>query len=244
MKYYDVHCHLDLCKDVPGIIESCLNEGVEILTAGVNLETNRKCLELSERHKNVHACLGLYPIDALSYSDKEIDEEIEFIRKNAKKIKGIGEVGIDLKESADFEKQKKTFVKMIELANELNKPLIVHSRKAELQCIEILEKMKTRKVVMHCFFGKASLYDRIVKNNWFLSIPANVKGNKQLQEMVDKVPISNLLCETDAPFLHPDRKNDNSSDKVVESYFKIAEIKKIGIDECKKKIEENYKKIF
>ena len=109
--FIDVHCHLDLLKDIDSSVSSASEKDVRIVTAGVDKNTNRKSLELSEKYENVSSCLGIYPIDALKMSDSEIDAEIEFIRENKDKIVGIGEVGIDYKESEEKEKQKKIFSK-------------------------------------------------------------------------------------------------------------------------------------
>lgn len=236
MNFVDAHCHLDLCqqKEIPAIIERAKKANVQIITNGVNPESNRKVLELAEKYSEVKSALGLYPIDALKLSDKEITQELNFIRSNKDKIVAIGEVGMDFKESDEIERQQQTFQKIIELAKEIDKPLIIHSRKAEKEVIEILEKNKAEKVIMHCFSGKFSLVEKIVKNNWKLTIPTNVKHSEHFQNIIKKIPIGNLLCETDSPFLHPDKLRDNEPANVVESYKKIAEIKNIPLNEVQK----------
>ena len=161
--------------------------------------------------------------------------------KNKDKIIAIGEVGMDFKEifSIERKKQEKYFKKFIELSIKLNKPIIVHSRKAEKKCIEILEKMKAKKVLMHYFSGKLKLADRIVQNGWFLSIPTAVKHAEHFQKVAERVPLRNLFCETDSPYSHPDKKFPNEPGNVVESYKMIAKIKKLSLKEVEKKIEEN-----
>src|SRR3990167_2598751 len=163
--YIDVHCHLDLLKDKDKIIQRAKEKGVGIiLTNGVDVKTNRVSLELAEKHKEVRVALGIYPIDALKLTDKEIDNEIEFIKENRKKITAIGEVGMDFKWGKEEERQEKTFRKFIKLSKELDKPIIVHSRKAEEECIKILEDEKANKVVMHCFSGNSKLVKRMAEN--------------------------------------------------------------------------------
>lgn len=243
MKYIDVHSHLDMCEDIPGIIESCMNVGVEIITHGVNLKTNRLALELARDHKIVKAALGFYPIDAFDYGEDEIDHEIEFIRENKKKIVAIGEVGVDLKNGTDIDSQSKTFRKFINLSKEIGKPIVVHSWKAEKEAIEILESEKVEKVIMHCFSGGMKLVDRIIANGWCITIPASVKYSEHFQKVVERTPIENLLCETDSPFLHPDKEKNNTSDNVVVSYQKIAEIKKMKLEDVRDKIYSNCKKL-
>ena len=243
--FIDVHCHLDLNKDIKEAVERARLANVEqIIVNGITSETNRKIIEMTGAYKEVRAAMGIYPIEALKMSDSEMNKEIEFIRKNAEKIVAIGEVGIDLKESEDLKNQIKNFKKFISLANELGKPVIVHTRKAEKECISVLKEMKAKKVVLHCFFGKMSLADEGRKEGWSFSIPTSVVHNEQMQKLVERVPSSQILCETDSPYMHPFRSGENEPALVVEGYKKIAEIKKISLEEFEKKVEENYKKLF
>lgn len=241
----DVHCHLDICEDIPGVIEKSRKNGVKIIiTNGVDVETNRKSLEFAKKYPEVKVALGIYPINALSMSDKELDAEIEFIRKNKDRIVAVGEVGIDLKENNNLEKQIKNFRKFINLAKELKKPLIIHSRKAENECISVLEEEKAEKVVMHCFSGNMRLIERIQGNGWMLSIPANVTFSEHFQNVIRKVDVQNLLCETDSPYLHPNKEFPNDPSNVVASYKKLAEIKGLSLKDIEQEIEKNYKRIF
>jgi len=242
--FIDVHCHLDLCKDWEKIVERAKKADVIMITQGTRLGSNKKAVEFSEKYKNVKAALGLYPVEASEMDNNKFEKEIEFIKKNSDKIVAIGEVGLDLKELNSLEKQHERFKRFIELAIELNKPIIVHSRKAEKEAIEILEKEKARKVIMHCFNGNMKLVERIVKNGWYLSIPTNVVHSEHFQNVIKIVDIEKLLCETDSPFLHPFKERNNEPANVIESYKKIAEIKGISLKEAEKKIEENYKRLF
>ena len=245
MTFIDIHSHLEMCQDE--IIDNAKKANVKIiLTCGIDIKTNRKALELSKKFPEVKACLGIYPTDSLNLTDKELNEEINFIKQNKNKIIGIGEVGLDQKEKdqSTLEKQKKTFQKFINLARELNIPIVIHSRKAEAEAIELLEKSNYKKIIMHCFNGNLKLVKKIIENGWFLSIPTNVKHAEHFQKVIELTPIEQLFCETDSPFLHPDKKFPNEPANVVESYKKIAEIKKLSLKEVDKKIEENYKKLF
>jgi TatD DNase family protein len=242
----DCHCHLELLKDINGVIERAREKRVGIIVYNsVNLETMRYALKLSEEYDEVKVALGIYPIDALKLGDKELDENIEFIRKNKDKIIAIGEIGIDLKENKDTEKQKINFIKFLKLAKELNLPVIIHSRKAENEVTDILEKENMKNVVMHCFNGNFRLIDKIVSNGWMLTIPTNVTYSEHFQKVIEKVDIKNLLCETDSPFLHFIKgERNNEPANVVESYRKIAEIKKLDLDYVEKIIEENFNRLF
>jgi len=244
--FIDIHSHVDICKDIDVLIKNAKKENVKILTAGTSPKSNRKILELKEKYPEINICLGIYPIDALKLSEKEINSEIEFIKKNKSNILGIGEVGLDLKHAKEetLEIQKENLTKFVNLARELNVPVVIHSRKAEKECIELLEKLNYNKIIMHCFSGNMKLVDKIIKNNWSLSIPANVKHSEHFQKIVKETPIKQLFCETDSPFLHPDKKFPNEPSNVIESYKKISEIKKISLAEVERIIEGNYNELF
>ncbi len=244
--FIDIHCHLDLIPDVAGAIKNAEKEGVNIiLTQGVNPESNRKVLELDSKYPQVKSALGIYPIDALKLSDAEIDTEIAFIRKNRKQVTAIGEVGIDFKEDdKEHERQKEIFKKFILLSQELDLPIIVHSRKAEVECIELLESLNARKVIMHCFCGKWKLVERIQKNGWFITVPTSVASSQQFQSIAKEIPLEQLFCETDSPYLHPEKKWPNEPALVIQSYKKIAELKNISLEIVKKQISENFNRLF
>ncbi|MBT4165430.1 TatD family hydrolase [archaeon] len=246
MVFIDTHCHLEICKDVDKVIENAKAKDVGVIvTSGGDVKANRLALEFGERFEEVEVCLGIYPVDALKMSDVELDEEIEFILGVDEKIVGIGEVGLDLKHGDDLERQILIFEKFIDLASRLGKVLVVHSRGAEKRAVEVLVEKGVKKVVMHCFCGGLDLVDRIVNNGWYLSIPANVVFDENFQEVVERIDISRLLCETDSPFLHPVKgSRNNEPANVIESYKKIAEIKGLDLGEVEVELEKNFKKVF
>ncbi len=247
----DIHSHIDLYhaeqEEIKKIIRNATENNVKIiLNCGVNIASNRKTLELAEKFSEVKACLGIYPIEALNLSEKEIEKEIEFIEKNKDKIAAIGEVGLDLFHASQetLEIQKRIFRKFLELAKKLNKPLIVHSRKAEAETIEVIEEFSYSKIIMHCFSGRMQLVERIIKNNWFLSIPCIIKSSSHFQKIAEITPLNQLFAETDSPYLHPDKKPKNEPSNVVVAYEKIAEIKKIPVLRVEKAIEKSYRNLF
>ena len=251
MAFIDVHAHLDFFdeKNIDEAVKRARKAGLGVIVnSGITAERIKKTLELTAKYPDiVRACLGLYPVDMLEMSEKEIEGQIKIIRKAAKegKVVGVGEIGMDLKMAGEVDRQKKNFERMISLALELDLPIVIHSRKAELECTEILEKMNAKRVSMHCFSGKFSLIKRGVENGWCYSVPANVTFSEHFQKMAKEIPLSNLLCETDTPYLHPIKgQMDNEPANVVESYKKIAEIKGISLKECEKAIEDNYKRLF
>lgn len=243
-KFVDVHAHLDMCEDEGSIIRRAKEQDVLIVAAGVDHKSNATLLNLAKNKENLIVCMGLYPTEAEKLNDKEIEKEINFIKDNKDKIVGISEIGLDLHEGEDLEKQKKALRKLVGLAKDLDKPVVIHSRKAEEETIEFLEAFKYKKIIMHCFSASMKLVKRIVENGWSLSIPTNVKYSEHFQKIIENVPIENLFCETDSPFLHPEKERNNEPSNVIESYKKIAEIKEMNLDEVKLSLWSNYERIF
>ena len=243
--FIDCHCHIENYKNISEVIERARSAGVGIIVNNsVDLKSMKKSLALKEWFPEVKIALGVYPIEGLKLKDNEINEVLDFVRENKGKIAAIGEVGIDLKFNSDFETQKKNFLKFVELSLELDKPLIIHSRKAEEEVIKILEENKCKRVIMHCFSGSLSLAERCVKNEWMLSIPTNVVFSEPMQNIARKIPIQNLLCETDSPYFHPFGERRNEPCYVIEGYKKIAEIKGLELEEVEEQFEDNFKKIL
>ncbi len=249
--YIDMHCHIDFFeKELERVVDNAKKAGVSIIVAsGICPESNRKVLEFSKKYGIIKASLGIYPWDALELEknekiDFEIDEEIEFIRKNKDAIVAIGEVGLDYKNGKPDNGQRRQFKKMIDLAKELDKPIIIHSRKSEKDAIEILEENKMKKVVMHCFSGKKSLLKRAKDNGWYFTVPTSVVRAQQYKMLAEEVPMSRLFCETDSPFMSPFKGKWNEPAFVVESYKEIAKIKGLDIEETKYNIYMNWQRLF
>ena len=254
----DVHSHLDhplIIGRIDEIIKRAKNAGLKhIITNGIDPQTNRTCLELSKKYDIVKCGMGIYPRNALKKeiesgeyplkrADFDIDEEIEFIKKNKSEIVAVSEVGLDFVDGEDRQ-QIEDFEKMIKLAKDLDKPIVIHSRKAEQKSVEMLETFRLKKVLMHCFCGKKSLVKRIADNGWFLSVPTIVVRSQQFSDIVKNVPLNQLFCETDSPYLSPYREQRNEPAYVAESYKKIAELKNLDFIEVVNNIYMNWQKVF
>jgi len=145
----DVHCHLTDEKFDEDRDEVVARAGI-IITSGTDKEDNREVLKLAKKYKNVKVALGFHPGYLIDKKEKDIEKEIEFISKQ--KIDAIGEIGLDFVYEQK-EKQEKYFRMLLEVAKKKDLPVIIHSRLAERKCVEILEEMEMKKVVMHCFCG-------------------------------------------------------------------------------------------
>lgn len=256
--FIDVHSHLDhelFSQDVQEVVRRAKEAGVcRIITNGINPKTNRACLSLSQEYDIVECGMGVYPRDALRKeaergeypiptSDFDVDKEISFMKEHKKNVIAISEVGLDFV-NGESKEQIVDFQKMIQLSLDLGKPMVVHSRKAEEKCVEVLESFSQKKVVMHCFCGKKKLVKRILDNGWFLTIPTSVVRAQQFQEIVGEAPLSQLFCETDSPYLSPFKGERNEPSFVVESYKKIAELKKLEVEEVAKCVFQNWQRVF
>lgn len=256
MMLVDVHAHLDFDEykdDVDRIIAEQKKAGVvAIVNNGVTSESNRKVLELARKYDIIKPALGIYPVWAVDMSEEAFDKELEFISRQ--QIVAIGEVGLDYLKGDDNphgelhkHRMKECFEQFIRLAEKKKLPLIVHSRRAELDCIEMLESstLKKEKIIMHCFMGRKHLVKRILDNGWSLSIPCIIGKLQQLQDNVEMANINQLLTETDAPYMSPFPETRRSEPRfVLETIKKIAEIKKLDPEETSKLIYMNYQRLF
>jgi len=270
MKLIDVHCHLDHArfkKDLHSIIERARKKNMLIITSGVNPATNKLALEIAEKYDIVKVSFGLYPLDALEkeieHAEKLNDEssfprdlqafnlnkELEYLKKNKNKFVAIGEIGLDYnwpeyQTEKIKEEQKDNFKKILKVVKELDMPVVIHSRKAEQDAIEILEELKINKVIMHCFSGKVSLIKRAADNGWFFSIPPIITRLQHFQTLVSIVPLNQLLTETDSPYLSPIAGERNEPANVMFTIKEIAKIKKLSEKEVADSIWENSKRLF
>lgn len=267
MKLIDIHAHLEHARfeeDLDEVVSRFKEKGGKLLvTSGVNPATNRKALEISGRYDVVRCSFGLYPIDALAQEVKtgeadgflrdieefSVEEELLWIEENADKCIAIGEVGLDynwkeFQTEEMREKQKVVFRKVLETAKKIDKAVVIHSRKAELDAIEILEKMKMKKVIMHSFNGRKALIRRCVENGWSFSIPAVITRLEHFKMLVEMAPLENLLTETDAPYLSPVAGERNESANVEVTLGVIAEIKNLSKEEVAERIFANAKRMF
>ena len=250
MKLVDVHAHFtykNFNKDIDKVIKNMKSAGVsKVISNGLSFEDNKNVLKLSKKYDIVDAALGLYPTEAGTISNKDLDKILNQIEENKTKIVAIGEVGLDYywtKEDAKKQRQKEVLSKIIKLANKINKPLIVHSRNAELDTVEIMKSAKVP-VIMHCFCGNLEATEKANKYGYYFSIPVTIVRSKTFKKLVKRVGISRLLTETDAPFLAPKPGERNDSSNIGLTIQKISEVSDIDEKIIANKILSNYNKLF
>lgn len=245
MKPVDSHCHIDFekfDKDREEVLERCKGELEFIVNAGSNLETNRKALELEDKNKEtVVSNLGLHPTYTESFD--QIDEIKKLIRE--KSPTAVGEIGLDhhhVKQEETRQKQEKIFREMIQTAEELGKPVVVHSRDAERKSFEILNSSDLNQVMLHCFNGTPELAEEAARKGFKIGVTTQVLYSSRVQEIVDRISLENILLETDSPFLYRGKRNEPVN--VHESAEKIAEIKQVPKSEVVQITTRNAKLFF
>ena len=249
----DSHCHLDhepLKSNLQQIIKRSENVGIEkLLTICTTLKSFQNILNISNKHEIIFGTFGIHPHEVKNDIVKKIDIVKNIISN--KKIIGVGETGLDFYyNNSEKDRQIESFINHIDAAIELNVPLIVHSRNAENETFEILNKkfQKNLKILMHCFTGSSSFAKNLIELGSFFSASGIItfKNSLDLQNTFKIIPLNKLLIETDSPFLAPvpmrGKKNEPSFIKYT--LDKLALIKNIQSDKLDKITTENFNNLF
>lgn len=242
----DTHCHvIDLEYDNIDEIINRFKDNIMIIS-GYDSISNRNVVDIVKKYKNVYGTLGFHPSEV----DKFSEEEFNYIKNNINnsKIVGIGEIGLDYHYgSNNKEKQIKMFKSLLDLAQSENISVVIHTRDAAQDTMNILKNYKL-KVDIHCFGYSLEIAKECIKRGYRLGIGGvlTFKNSKKLVEIVSNIPIENILIETDSPYLTPEPFRGKKNEPFYLSYVidKISEIKKISIDEVKKITTKNAKEQF
>ncbi|MFA5791928.1 MAG: TatD family hydrolase [Candidatus Paceibacterota bacterium] len=274
-KYIDVHSHVNFKAfdiDRDEVIKRAIENDTWVINVGTQIDTSKKAIELAHKYpEGVYAIIGLHPVHtSASYHDKqelgeggeEFTSRGEVFDKNLyrellqdKKVVAIGECGLDYYHSEGdlIEKQKKVFIEQIELANEFNKPLMLHIRDAYADALKILKEYAKVKGVVHFFSGTPEeakgFYDFgfMISFAGAITFPPKKDGTGcNYDEVVKNVPLNMILTDTDSPYVAPVpyRGKRNEPSYVKEIVKKIAEIKNLSEEEVAKAIIENARQVF
>ena len=230
----DTHCHLD--KEEYDDLDEIINHmGKNIIIAsGCDLKTNKNVIDLVNKYDNIYGTIGFHPEEIDNYND----ESLTFLEDNLSnpKIVGIGEIGLDYHYSNDNKNhQIKAFIEQIELAKRFNKTIVIHSRDAIEDTYNVLKKyLNNNKAILHCYSGSLEMARRFKKLGLKFGIGGVVtfKNSQKLQDVVEELDITDLVLETDSPYLCPEpfRGKKNEPYNIVYVAQKIAEIKNIDYD--------------
>jgi TatD DNase family protein len=255
MEFFDSHSHYNdekFDEDREQILEEIYKAGVtKVIVAGYDINSSKKAVDLSKKYKYIYAICGISPND-IAETENEIKQQIEQIEKIAQstKIVGIGEIGLDYywnKENKEL--QKKAFINQIKLADKMDLPIIIHSREAVMDTIQILkENTPKRKGVFHCCPLNIELVKEGLKLGFYISLagPITFKNSKNAPEIIDMIPIDRMLIETDSPYLAPEpvRGTRNDSRNVKYTAQKIAELKGLTLEEVAKSTYRNAEELY
>jgi len=252
----DTHAHLNFKqfnKDREEVIKRAFEGGVEkIMNIGTNLKTSKESIELAENHNNIYAAVSLHPIDV----EKERFDENDWLGlAKHKRVVAIGETGLDFYHDSNKETQKEVFKKLIKLAREVEKPLIIHVRgasgreeEADRELLKVLtsEKLPSRKGVVHCFGKDYEVAERFLKLGFLISYTGNITYNKKRTSSIAKVPLDKMMIETDCPFMAPvPHRGERCEPSYVRQVAqKIAEVKGITFGKVAKATTKNAKNLF
>lgn len=248
----DSHAHLDderFDLDREYIIENLQKNGIElVVNIGADIHSSKASVELAEKYKNIYAVVGVHPHEVKDMNENSL-AEIEKLAKN-KKVLAIGEIGLDYHyDNSPRDIQRKRFREQINLAKKLNLPIVVHSREADADILQILkEESQELRAIIHCFSSDRAQLKEYLELGFYIAIggPVTFKKTDELKEVVKVVPLDKLLLETDAPYLAPTpyRGKRNEPMFVKETAKLIAELRGITLEDLTLQTNKNTKKIF
>jgi len=277
MKYIDTHAHMNFViydEDRNDITACTKDDGVMVINVGTQQDTSKLAVELADQHDHLYAIVGLHPIHTTSsfHDHAEVGEDgdeftsrgevfdYEYYKKLAQssdRVVGIGECGLDYYRNTPETKsaQETAFRKQIELALELDLPLMLHVRPSEgsmdayLDVLAILDEYKDRgnlRGQAHFFAGTTDIAQQFIDLGFYISFTGVITFARMYEKLVKAVPVDCILSETDAPYVspHPYRGQRNEPSHVREVLAKIGRIKKIDEEEMAQQVMKNAKKLY
>lgn len=264
-QYVDVHCHLihpQFSDEEDAAAERAVAAGLDqVIVNGLEPRSNRAVLALCARHAALQAAVGIYPVDACAaVIDRatwshpfdpptifDVDAEIDWIDSVADQIVAIGECGLDaywVKDATALAEQERVLRRLCQVAKKHDKPMILHTRKAELRTFELLREEGVTRADFHCYGGKLKLAKRIAAAGYYLSIPPVVERAEAFQRLAQELPLDRILTETDSPYMGPDRGERNEPANVPRGVAAIAAARGEPEPAVAQAIRANYRALF
>jgi len=248
----DSHCHLYIDaspQKQDEIVKSAVESGVDtIICIGIDAKSSRQSVELADKYQSVYATVGLHPHDAKKYNDTLI-MELQRLAGH-KKVVAIGECGLDYyRNLSPKDMQIKAFQAQLELAAEINKPVVIHTRESLEDAIATVSDFKSKLVggVFHCFPGNAADAERIFDLGFHVSFGGVITfKNSEMSKVAGFVDLDRVILETDAPYLTPEpfRGKPNCPAYVRYVYEKLAELRAVSFQKIERTIDRNCRKLF
>lgn len=256
MGLFDSHSHLNdekFDEDRDKIVREVYESGVtNFITAGYSVSSSKSAVRMAKNYDFIYAIVGVSPNDIPQTEDELWKEllEIQTLAQNNKKVVAIGEIGLDYYWNNDNKEiQRKAFIEQIKLANELDLPIVIHTREAVMDTIQILKENPVKnKGIFHCCPLNRELVKEALRLGFYISFagPITFKNSKNANEIINLVPNDRILIETDSPYLSPEplrgKRNIPANVKFVAQ--KVADVKEIDFKEIEKITRENAERIF
>lgn len=252
---FETHAHYDDSRfeeDRDAVLGQMQQAGIgPIVNVGASIESTKTTLELAEKYDFVYAAVGVHPSEIADLNE----ETFEWLRSQTlgQKVVAVGEIGLDYywdKESEVQESQRYWFGRQLELARETNLPVIIHSRDAGADTLQVMNEHHAEEIpgVIHCYSYSKELALEFIKMGYYIGIGGVVtfKNARKLVETIEAIPMERILLETDCPYMAPEpfRGKRNSSLYLTYVVEKIAEIKGISKEEVERITEENARRLF
>lgn len=253
MRLFDTHAHINdekFLNDQTEMLEQCFSAGVEyIVCPGVDRQTSESAVALAGKYPQVYAAVGLHPEEVKS----GLEEDYEYYRDVAlhnPKVVAIGEIGLDYYwDTSTKDLQKEVFIRQLELAKEVDKPIIIHDRDAHGDIMDLLRTYgKDNYGIFHCYSGSFEMATEAMKMGFYISFagPVAFPKSTKIKEVASKIPLDCILIETDSPYMTPPpfrgRRNDPSKTQYIAE--EIARLKGLDADDFAQIALENGKRIF
>ncbi|MDD2752335.1 MAG: TatD family hydrolase [Candidatus Omnitrophica bacterium] len=256
--FIDTHCHLDFPEfdqDRDEGIRRSKAQGIDFLVnIGSSLKSSAASLELAQKYDFVYASVGVHPHEADRFTAE--DEKKLRAWAESKRVVAIGEIGLDYylpagqagRNFSKPENQKPLFLALIKMAKDLNLPLVIHTRQAESETLQILKEMQPLSAVVHCFSGDAQFLKACLDLGFFISFTCNITYKKAegLRQIVKLAPLEKIFLETDAPYLSPEGLRGKRNEPLNVKYVarEIARVKGVSEEEVARATSDNAKKFF
>lgn len=258
MKFFDSHAHLDdekFNEDREELIEEIKKSDIDkFISAGYSLEGSKKGIELANKYDFIYTTSGISPND-IPQTEEELWKtlkEIEKMARENKKVVAIGEIGLDYyweKGERMRKLQKIAFIEQIKIANKLELPIVIHTREAVMDTIQILKENHVENTgIFHCCPLNIELVKEALKLGFYISFagPITFKNSKNANEIIEIVPNNKILIETDSPYLAPEPVRGTRNNPMNVKYIaqKVANVKKLSLEKVAEMTYENAERIF
>ena len=249
---FDTHAHMDdraFDEDREQLLAALPEQGIGlVLNPGCSLESSRNVDLLTKQYDYIYGAVGSHPDVADEVNEAVLEEYRELCKQNPK-IKAIGEIGLDYHyEDIPQEIQQKAFRMQMELARELDMPVIVHERDAHEDSMKIVEEFPEVRGVFHCYSGSAEMAKWLVARGWYIGFTGvlTFKNARKALEVAASIPLDRIVLETDCPYMSPEpfRGKRNDPGKLYRMAERLAELRNLSVEEIHQITMENGRKLY